>query len=391
MSETLASQPTQPATHSPSDEVLKLKCPRCGGALHLKRKFLGSRGRCVHCQASLSTREENGVARLEAEAAEDSSMGEGSGHHLPGIDVAPAAVPLASTTEYAAPLPTRLGDNLFPSPPPPLAPPEGSGETRATPSPFGGAPGFPSSPGSLFGASEETGSIQPAWGVKVPKESHASISPFATQDELGSSFADSLFRTKAEKEIATSGSGVPSSFASPFVPAAPKAAAPSEAAAPARDRAERVILDGDGRPMRPMTPEEEEEFAKNFFRYENSRTKPRWAKRILRKLKRILVGFCLLAGIAAVAACFVPKEKLHAWRQGAIEWLEPGMAIFDYLPEKLRPKWLPQSKFGIDGGLDETGRPKKKMNAFEGLDKLKGDVGNMRKAADAQLKELENF
>jgi hypothetical protein len=225
MSETFASQPTQPASPSLSDEVLKLRCPRCGGALHLKRKFLGSKGRCVHCQATLSTCEESGVAKLEAEATEEPLVGDGSGHHLPGATGARAAGPLASLTEYAAPLPTRLGDNLFPATPPPQAPPEGLGESRATPAPFGDATRFPSSSGSVFGASEETGSIQPAWGVTIPKESHASISPFGTQDELGSSFADSLFRRKAEKEIATAASGAPTSFASPFVPAAPKARA----------------------------------------------------------------------------------------------------------------------------------------------------------------------
>ncbi len=149
---------------------------------------------------------------------------------------------------------------------------------------------------------------------------------------------------------------MPSTFASPFSPVA-QPSAPSgtpasdgneatATAAPKRDCEEKVILDGDGRPLRPMTKEEEEEFAKNFFKYENARTKPRWVKRILRKVKRMLIGFCLLAGIAAVAACFVPKEKLLAWKKGAIEWLEPGMAVLDYLPEKLRPKWLPQSKFG---------------------------------------------
>jgi hypothetical protein len=31
------------------------------------------------------------------------------------------------------------------------------------------------------------------------------------------------------------------------------------------------------------------------------------------------------------------------------------------------------------------------MNAFEGLDKLKGDVGKMRGAADKQLEELKDF
>lgn len=105
----------------------------------------------------------------------------------------------------------------------------------------------------------------------------------------------------------------------------------------------------------------------------------------------MLIGFCLLAGIAAVGACFVPKERLLAWKKGAIEWLEPGMAVLDYLPEKLRPEWLPQSKFGIDGGVDEKGQPKEKMNAFEDLDKLEGDVGNMRGTADKQFKELNNF
>jgi hypothetical protein len=88
---------------------------------------------------------------------------------------------------------------------------------------------------------------------------------------------------------------------------------------------------------------------------------------------------------------FTPKEKLAEWKTKAIDWLEPGMAILDYLPEGLRPDWLPRTEFGIDAGVDENGQPKKKLNAFEGLEKLKGDVGNMRGAADAQLEELKNL
>lgn len=394
MTESLASQPTQPAPSS-QDEVLKLKCPSCGGGLNLKRKFLGLKGQCVHCQNSLTAIEENGTVRVVTDkpvALFEEPAPEPAPASMPQ---AHAAVPATPATAYVAPLPTRIDDNLFPPLSEPETPP--AAESKPAPSPFGESQGFAVPFASTFGDKDETASIVPAWGTNLPKENHASISPFGMKEESGSSFADSLFRQKAEQNNAPADSGVPATFASPFAPVKkPEAAAPATAEAPApdkpkRDCEEKVILDGDGRPMRPMTKEEEEEFAKNFFKYENSRTKPRWVKRIIRKIKRMLIGFCIIGGIAAVAACFVPKDKLLAWKKSAIEWLEPGMAVLDYLPEKLRPKWLPQSKFGIDAGVDEKGQPKKKLNAFEGLDKLKGDVGNMRGAAEAQLKELNNF
>lgn len=397
MTEIRSSESTLPAPPA-SDEVLKLKCPSCGGGLNLKRKFLGLKGQCVHCQNSLTAIEENGVVRVVTDKPA-AVFEEAAPAPEPAPQSSHAAIPATAATAYAAPLPTRPDDNLFP----PLSEPAPPAETasKPAPSPFGESQGFAVPFASTFGDEEASPSIQPAWGTNIPKENHASISPFGSTETLGSSFADSLFRPKGATTSSPADSGMPSTFASPFSPVA-QPSAPSgtpasdgneatATAAPKRDCEEKVILDGDGRPLRPMTKEEEEEFAKNFFKYENARTKPRWVKRILRKVKRMLIGFCLLAGIAAVAACFVPKEKLLAWKKGAIEWLEPGMAVLDYLPEKLRPKWLPQSKFGIDGGVDEKGQPKKKMNAFEGLDKLKGDVGNMRGAADNQLKELNNF
>jgi hypothetical protein len=158
-----------------------------------------------------------------------------------------------------------------------------------------------------------------------------------------------------------------------------------------RESQEFVILDGDGRPMRPMTKEEEEDFAKNFFKYDNARTKPSWLIRLRKKALRALIFFCIVGAIGAGASFFVPKETLIIWKEKVIKWLEPGMAILDYLPEGLRPDWVPQTDFGIDAGIGEDGKPKKKLNAFEGLDKLKGDIGDMRGAADKQLEELKNF
>lgn len=298
--------------------------------------------------------------------------------------------------DLAPPLPSRDGDDLFgggkdlamPAPP--------SGESQFAASPFGDSGGFSLS-SSLFGSEDSASAIAPAWGTNVPRETHASISPFSTGSAGGGGFAETLFREKVAKDAASETGAAPA-FASPFAPMTPAADASgtasneeAAAAAPKRDCQEFVILDGDGRPMRPMSKEEEEEFAKNFFKYDNARTKPTWLTRLRKKLIRMLIFFCVISAIGAGASFFVPKETLLVWKEKVIKWLEPGMAILDYLPANLRPDWLPQTDFGIDAGVDENGKPKKKLNAFEGLDKLKGDIGNMRGAADKQLEELKNF
>jgi hypothetical protein len=360
MTEIQCSEST-PSASPVSDEVLKLKCPSCGGGLNLKRKFLGHKGQCVHCGNPLTAIEANGVIHAvtgrPAAAVEEAAP----------VPQPHASIPPAAAASYAAPLPTRPDDNLFP----PLSEPATAAEPAPKPvsSPFGESHGFAVPFASTFGDEGPAPAIRPAWGANIPKENHASLSPFGSREESGGSFADSLFHPKGETTGTPADPGLPASFASPFVfVTKTKGPAPvtDETAAPyqlKRDCDEKVIPDGKGRPLRPMTKEvtkdEEEEFAKNLFKPENARTKPRWVKGILRKVKRMLIGFCLLGGIAAVAACFVPKEKLLTWKKGAIDWLEPGMAVLDYLPEKLRPKWLPRSKFGIDAGVDESGQPKK--------------------------------
>jgi len=434
MIETLNSHPAAPA-----DEVLRLKCPSCGGGLNLKRRFLGVKGQCVHCHLPLTAVEENGIARVitdtpaapnavpdpasalpaanahaavphfpetTAQTVPQTPSAPASSWGFPDFDSlpVPATPPIETRVsepsafvnfgapELAPPLPSREGDDLFSGRHELPAPAPVANETKAEISPFGESAGFSLS-SSLFGSEAPATDIAPAWGTNVPRETHASISPFSTGSAEGGGFAESLFREKVAKDSASGDTGASASFASPFAPM-PAPAAPVEepaAAGSKRDCQEFVILDGDGRPMRPMSKEEEEEFAKNFFKYDNARTKPTWVSKLRKKLLRMLIFFCIVGALGAGASFFVPKETLVVWKEKVIKWLEPGMAILDYLPAGLRPDWLPQTDFGIDAGVDENGKPKKKLNAFEGLDKLKGDIGNMRGAADKQLEELKNF
>jgi hypothetical protein len=444
MIETLNSHPAAPA-----DEVLRLKCPSCGGGLNLKRRFLGVKGQCVHCHLPLTAVEENGVAHVitdtpaesiaapnpalastamqppaaaqpdtnahaavphfpeaPAQPVSQTSPTPASSWGFPDFDSlpVPATLPIENPVpessafvnfgapELAPPLPSRDGDDLFSGRHELPAPAPVANETKTEISPFGESAGFSLS-SSLFGSEAPATDIAPAWGTNVPRETHASISPFSTGSAEGGGFAESLFREKVAKDSASGDTGASASFASPFAPM-PAPAAPVEESAAAgskRDCQEFVILDGDGRPMRPMSKEEEEEFAKNFFKYDNARTKPTWLSRLRKKLLRMLIFFCIVGAIGAGASFFVPKETLVVWKEKVIKWLEPGMAILDYLPAGLRPDWLPQTDFGIDAGVDENGKPKKKLNAFEGLDKLKGDIGDMGGAADKQLEELKNF
>lgn len=471
MTESLAT-PSNAKPIADAEETLRLKCDQCGGGLVLKRRHLGIKGQCVHCQVPLMAVEQDGVVRVvserpdpipASEPSEDAGM-EMSGmatsdvempdttpvvDSLPEIPAseaptltneeepvlpwgipAPAESVETSAAEWAPPagfdfplepsapeaplpwgppagsdaaapafeggftapelqppLPTRDGDNLFGGKPEGFPPVEAPASAPVNASPFGDqAGGFSLSFPSMFGAEESGAAVAPAWGTNVPKEGHASISPFGT-GTAGEGFAESLYREKVEKENASHHAVAMPTFATP----SPADGGPFAEQPAKRDCEEKVILDGDGRPMRPMTKEEEEEFAKNFFKYDNARSTPRWVKRLRKTAKRFLIFFCILGAGGGGVAAFTPKEQLLEWKKKTIEWLEPGMAVLDYLPEKWRPKWLPQSKFGIDAGVDENGQPKKKMNAFEGLDKLKGDIGNMRGAADAELEGLKQF
>jgi hypothetical protein len=233
---------------------------------------------------------------------------------------------------------------------------------------------------SMFKNADDSSEINPAWGTKVPHENHASISPFATGSASGGGFAESLFRDKVGKETEKIESPL---FASPF-----GKIEDSSPVAPAKEEFQKkVVLDGDGRPMKAMTPEEEANFAKHLFAVEKTHKRPRWVKKVI----KTAVTLAVLGAIGTGVYFVTPEEKLAEWKEKAYIWLEPGLAILDYVPEGLRPDWLPRTDLGIDAGVDENGVPKKKLNAFEGLDKLKGDIGDMRGTAEDELENINKL
>lgn len=277
MAETHPSRPTLPLG---DEEVLRLACPRCGGELHFKRRHLGVKGQCVHCRTSLVALEEaSGIRAVGGDLS--APWGVPDPAFFPGAPSRPEALP-----GFAVPLPTREGDNLFGGSP--FAPPSGG---QSSLSPFGGA-GNPSPLRPLFGGEGERASIAPAWGTRVPCETHASISPFGTGSADRGGLAESLFREKVEKDAGT----IPGYDASAF-------------------------------PERP-----EGRSAKPFF--EDARTEARRAR--LKRLTRTFASLSLLGGALVGAFFLLPGETLSNWKDKAVEWLEPGKAILDYLPEGMR-------------------------------------------------------
>lgn len=299
MTETSAFQPA-PLPFA-AEESLRLACPRCGGGLNLMRQHLGMLGQCVHCRTPLIAREEGGAIYAVADGSSSAEADPAWGFPDPSAS--------SGAPAFAAPLPTRESDNFFtgrPGTPTPVPLPA----TESAPSPFGLSDA--SSP-SMFASGGESASIATAWGTKVPGETHASISPFGT-GSAGASFAESFFREKVAKE------------SSPVVP-----------------------TDGE-------VAKEGEALASHVFKQEGALD----PKRLLRQSLRVLAVLCAFGVVGIGVGFLVPKETLASWRGKAIDWLEPGMAVFDGLPESLRPAWLPRPELGI--AADQQG-----LGGFEGF------------------------
>lgn len=385
-----------------TQETLRLKCPQCGGNLNIKRAHLGVTGQCVHCHAPLTALEENGqiavipglppaspfatpatppISKAVSAPVEDfginSPMWNFPEREMVGKTSAVPEFTDAIKTEFSLSSSNGEAGNLIVDrndlPEAVIAPPTSFPE----PSPFADSAPFQIPFASMFKNEDDSAEINASWGTKVPMENHASISPFATGSAgAGGGFAEILFRQKVEKDATKEEVAFVSTDQ------------PVNGLPVPQPQKERIILDGDGRPMAPWTKAEDEEFAKNFFAMERARGRqPKWKKRVVRFFSMI-VGL----GLTSMVVFFVtPQEKLLEWRTKAVTWLEPGMAILDYLPEGMRPDWLPRTDFGIDAGLDENGKPRPKMNAFEGLKKLDVDIHKMRGAADEELKKLNDF
>lgn len=194
---------------------------------------------------------------------------------------------------------------------------------------FGG--GDSTSPASER-SSDEEGGINTGWGTKVPTQNHASISPFST----GSAHPDPGFAETLFKE----GESVPASHIEAKSPFGEAEGAPAVGGALFADPVEKVdkpegdeevVLDGDGRPMKPMTEEEKEAFAKEMMQVGEFHKRPKWFLR----LRKFVVTMIVLGGLGYAAYVFMPQDKVEEWKAQALDWLEPGSVLLDFLPFEL--------------------------------------------------------
>lgn len=338
---------------NPIEEVLQLECPGCGGMLNLKRRFLGVKGQCVHCQIPLVGVEEGGVPRASSDAVtssekvptvvshgavptfpgtspvlrEDSSTSAGQvvapfqsfAEVMPVARAAqspnapdPPAFPNFSVEDFGACLPIRDGEPLF----------SGRKELPITAPPVGG-----------------TNAVLPGFG------------------ELGGfppSFSPSA---SGAAELEAIGSFFPPSFAAggirnPELPAAALGGnhAPRDVVAP----------HGDWHPVKQTSRGDRNGLAVYPFGPDNARTKTarlaRWRKRTL----HFIAFLCLIGAIGAIGAIgsfLVPRETLGTWKKEVTHWLEPGMPLLDYLPSGLRPEWLTSPQTVSDTDAGGIGRP----------------------------------
>lgn len=208
----------------------------------------------------------------------------------------------------------------------------------------------------LFRSEDPSSQITPAWGTKILRENHSPISPFAT-GSAGGGFAESLFREKVMTKE------------SPAVP-------------PTRETdGERVVSGEDNSPSNPEARTGEPDFTKHLFSTETTQRKPRWVRQSI----QVLLALLVLATVAAGVFFATPEEKIAVWKDKTYAWLEPGLAALDYVPEGLRPESLPRAHPGIaseDGALSEP------LNVFGGLQKMGGEIGGMRDAAEEELENI---
>lgn len=318
----------------------------------MHRRDLGITGQCVHCQAPLTALEQHGSIQV-----------------ISGL--APQCAATLSAPQEANFLTDR---NKLPDVNQASAP---VFQQSALFCDFSGEPD--ESISSLFKNEDNSSQIISAWGTKIPRENHAPISPFAT-GSAGGGFAESLFREKVTKES----SKIESALLA--VPVAKKEE--STTIAPAREEGgKKVTVDNDGPPMKTMTNAEAGNLDKHLFAIEKTYKKPHWVKHFMQPLLALTV----LATMGVSVYFATPEERLATWKEKAYAWFEPGLAALDYVPEGLRPGSLPQKNLGRAGGADNKNEPKRKQNLFESLNKLDGDIGNMRRAAEGELKNINQL
>lgn len=265
----------------------------------------------------------------------------------PTLDVADETVPVEETPEEITATPPS---DLFES------------KTEASSSP-------------LFSSEASSGEVNSGWGAKVPNQNHASISPFSTGSaEPDPGFAETLFREKAKEDTGQiqpkSPFGNMEDDSAPLPTGALFGA--SQPAVKKTEPKEEVILDGDGRPLREMTPEEKENFASDLMHFGEYHKRSPWIKRIV----KFFVTLAVLGGVGYAAYVFLPEEQVKVAKEKVFNWLEPGSVLMEYIPMDLMPFEVAES---------EDGEKEIKIKALEGLDNLSTQMDSYLSTAEEQL------
>lgn len=282
--------------------------------------------------------------------------------------------PLHEVTPPA--LPTGFGFSETPS----FEPAEESAPVKEAPEKISEVPGsdssdlFESKTGAmnspLFSNELSGGGVNSGWGAKVPNQNHASISPFSTGSaEPDPGFAETLFREKAEGDTGAIQPKSPFGELDGGDDAPLSSGALFSSAATSTKPDKEVVLDGDGRPLREMTPEEKERFASDIMQFGEYNKRSPWLKRIVKSL----VTLAVLAGIGYAAYVFLPQEQIEVAKAKVLDWLEPGSVLMDYLP--------------FEVGESEDGEKEVKIKALEGLTDLSTQMDDYLTTAENQLNE----
>tara|TARA_R110002096_G_scaffold27831_11_gene84643 strand:- start:3132 stop:4565 length:1434 start_codon:yes stop_codon:yes gene_type:complete len=201
--------------------------------------------------------------------------------------------------------------------------------------------------------------------ANAPVEDFGSISPFSTAPSGGEpGFAESLF---GGSQSGNEGDQEPKP-SSPF--GSPLGAPPIQESA---EEEEEVVLDGDGRPMKPMSEEEKAQFGKDMMKFGGYHDRSKWPKRILKFFMMIAV----LAGLGYAAYVFLPEEQVMKIKDKVVNWLEPGSVFFDILPFEIS-----SDSEGGEGGT------KVRIKAIDGFNQLTDDFGAYMEAADDNLNSV---
>lgn len=220
-----------------------------------------------------------------------------------------------------------------------------------------------------------SGEINTSWGAKVPSPGHASISPF-NDSEPSAGFAESLFREKAEEQSGVQEIAPKSPFGDSDSGAMAGGALFSNSAsqvgassAPATSPQEEVVLDGDGRPMKPMTDEEKDAFAKEMMQVGDYHKRSPWVVRIV----KFLITMVVLGGLCYAGYIFMPDDKIKELQQKTLEFLEPGSVLLDFLPVEITE--------------NENGEKEMKVKAVESLNEFSTEMDAYLDASEDNLKE----